>query len=205
MSSASPPSPRSSRSCCSRSPRSCCCCSASPSRSASSRRPTRSPRSFVLLGVAALGPAGGRPMACIFNGGFIADDFARYMKVLVLVGSAFALLLSISTAKQNGLDKFEYSILVHARDARHDGHGLGQRPHVALCRPRAAVAGALRRRRDQPRQRQGDRSRPQVLRPRRAVVGHAALRRVAGLRLHRPDPARRDHRASSRWATARSG
>jgi NADH-quinone oxidoreductase subunit N len=48
----------------------------------------------------------------VFNGGFIADDFSRYMKVLVLFGSAFALLLSISTASQNGLDKFEYSVLV---------------------------------------------------------------------------------------------
>ena len=65
----------------------------------------------LLLGVAGwvlLRPADG----VIFNGGFISDDFARYMKVLVLVGSAFALLLSISTAKQNGLDKFEYAVLV---------------------------------------------------------------------------------------------
>ena len=48
----------------------------------------------------------------VFNGGFIADDFSRYMKVLVLFGSAFALLISISTASQNGLDKFEYAVLV---------------------------------------------------------------------------------------------
>jgi NADH-quinone oxidoreductase subunit N len=48
----------------------------------------------------------------LFNGGFIADDFARYMKALVLVGSAGALLLSLSTARENGLDKFEYAVLV---------------------------------------------------------------------------------------------
>ena len=48
----------------------------------------------------------------VFNGGFIADDFSRCMKVLVLFGSAFALLISISTASRNGLDKFEYSVLV---------------------------------------------------------------------------------------------
>ena len=48
----------------------------------------------------------------IFNGGFIADAFGRYMKVLVLGGSAFALLLSFSSARQDGLNKFEYSILV---------------------------------------------------------------------------------------------
>ena len=34
-----------------------------------------------------------------------------------------------------------------------------------------------------------DRGRPQIFRPRRAVLGHAALRRLADLRLHRPDPA----------------
>ena len=48
----------------------------------------------------------------LFNGGFIVDGFARYMKFLVLGGSAFALVLSTSTAKPMGLDKFEYSILV---------------------------------------------------------------------------------------------
>ncbi|MHB1110681.1 MAG: NADH-quinone oxidoreductase subunit NuoN [Devosia sp.] len=48
----------------------------------------------------------------LFNGGFIADGFARYMKALVLGGSAFALILSLSSATEHGLDKFEYSILV---------------------------------------------------------------------------------------------
>jgi NADH-quinone oxidoreductase subunit N len=48
----------------------------------------------------------------IFNGVFIADGFARYMKVLVLGGSAFALLLSLPNAVENGTHKFEYAILV---------------------------------------------------------------------------------------------
>ncbi|MDP1730085.1 MAG: NADH-quinone oxidoreductase subunit NuoN [Devosia sp.] len=48
----------------------------------------------------------------LFNGGFIADGFARYMKALVLGGSAFALILSLSNATEHGLNKFEYSILV---------------------------------------------------------------------------------------------
>jgi NADH-quinone oxidoreductase subunit N len=48
----------------------------------------------------------------VFNGGFISDGFARYMKVLVLGGSAFALILSFSSAREDGLNKFEYSILV---------------------------------------------------------------------------------------------
>ncbi len=48
----------------------------------------------------------------ILNGGFIQDSFARYMKVLVLAGSAFALVLSLSSANENSLDKFEYPVLV---------------------------------------------------------------------------------------------
>ncbi len=48
----------------------------------------------------------------IFNGTFIADGFARYMKVLVLGGSAFALMLALPHAVENGTHKWEYSILV---------------------------------------------------------------------------------------------
>ncbi len=72
-----------------------------------------------------------------------------------------------------------------ALDARHDGADLGRRPDLALSRPRADVARALCRGGLEPRQRQVDRSRPEVLRARRAVLGHAALRLLAGLRLHR--------------------
>lgn len=48
----------------------------------------------------------------LFSGGFINDGFARFMKALVLAGSIFALILSISTAKDHGLNKFEYPVLV---------------------------------------------------------------------------------------------
>ncbi|HWA18786.1 MAG TPA: NADH-quinone oxidoreductase subunit NuoN [Devosia sp.] len=66
---------------------------------------------ILLVAVAAVSlywPAHGT----LFNGGFIVDGFASYMKLLVLGGSAFALVLSLSAARKNGLDKFEYSILV---------------------------------------------------------------------------------------------
>jgi NADH-quinone oxidoreductase subunit N len=67
----------------------------------------------ILLLVAVIGVAIWQPAeGVLFNGGFIADGFSRYMKFLVLGGSAFALVLSTSTAKPMGLDKFEYSILV---------------------------------------------------------------------------------------------
>lgn len=48
----------------------------------------------------------------LFNGVFIEDRFSQYMKTLVLVGSVFALILSVSSASENGLNKFEYSVLV---------------------------------------------------------------------------------------------
>ncbi|HTM76089.1 MAG TPA: NADH-quinone oxidoreductase subunit NuoN, partial [Devosia sp.] len=47
-----------------------------------------------------------------FNGTFIADGFSRYMKVLVLGGSAFALMLALPHAVENGTHKYEYSILI---------------------------------------------------------------------------------------------
>ena len=65
----------------------------------------------LLLGTAILvmaQPADG----VIFNGTFIADSFARYMKVLVLGGAAFSLMLALPHAVENGTHKFEYSILV---------------------------------------------------------------------------------------------
>jgi len=48
----------------------------------------------------------------LFSGGFIADEFARYMKALVLGGAAFVLILSLPNAEDYGLDKFEYPVLV---------------------------------------------------------------------------------------------
>ncbi|UYO00313.1 MAG: NADH-quinone oxidoreductase subunit NuoN [Devosia sp.] len=47
----------------------------------------------------------------IFNGLFIADAFARYMKVLVMGGAALALILGLSNAEEHGIHKYEYSIL----------------------------------------------------------------------------------------------
>jgi len=67
----------------------------------------------ILLLVAVIGVALWQPaQGVLFNGGFIVDSFARYMKFIVLGASAFTLILSTSTAKAFGLDKFEYAILV---------------------------------------------------------------------------------------------
>src|SRR5690554_1841873 len=48
----------------------------------------------------------------IFSNGFINDEFARFMKALVIAGSILALVLTISTAEDKGLNKFEYPVLV---------------------------------------------------------------------------------------------
>lgn len=48
----------------------------------------------------------------IFNGLFVGDGFARFMKVLVLGGSAFSIMLALPRAEENGTHKFEYAILV---------------------------------------------------------------------------------------------
>jgi NADH-quinone oxidoreductase subunit N len=48
----------------------------------------------------------------LFNGVFVADSFARFMKVLVLGGSAFSLMLALPHAEEQGTHKFEYAILV---------------------------------------------------------------------------------------------
>ena len=47
-----------------------------------------------------------------FNGAFVSDEFARYMKVLTLLGSLAAILLSSSFFKDENVSKFEYPILI---------------------------------------------------------------------------------------------
>ncbi len=81
-----------------------------------------------------------------------------------------------------------------ALDARHADADFGRRPDRALSRPRTDEPAALRRRRQPSRLAALDRGRTEIFRARRAVVGHAALRRLAGLRLHRHGELHR-HRA----------
>ncbi|WP_288956433.1 NADH-quinone oxidoreductase subunit N, partial [uncultured Devosia sp.] len=66
---------------------------------------------IVLLAVAGLvlmfNPADG----VLFNGLFIVDSFGRFMKVLVIVGAVLALVLAHHNDEENGLHKYEYSVL----------------------------------------------------------------------------------------------
>ncbi len=94
-----------------------------------------------------------------------------------------------------------------AGSAGHRRHGhddLRRRPHRALSGPRAAEPGALRGGRHPPRRRALERGRVEVFRARRLVVGHAALRRLADLRLHRLHQLYR-HRRSRQGERCRAG
>ena len=47
-----------------------------------------------------------------FNGAFVLDPFARFMKVLALVGSGVAIVMSIGYARAQKFERFEYPVLI---------------------------------------------------------------------------------------------
>src|SRR6516165_7660294 len=47
-----------------------------------------------------------------FAGSFIVDECARVLKILALLGSAAAIVMSIDYAKREGQERFEYSVLI---------------------------------------------------------------------------------------------
>src|ERR1700722_20652758 len=68
---------------------------------------------FILLliaGVAVLLLPEGKLVA--FNGSFIVDTFARFLKILAIAGSAAAILMSIDYDRREGQQRFEYSVLI---------------------------------------------------------------------------------------------
>jgi NADH-quinone oxidoreductase subunit N len=65
---------------------------------------------LVLTGVLELLLPGGKLVT--FGGGFIVDDFARFLKILALIGSVATLLLSTEYLSDPSRRIFEYSILV---------------------------------------------------------------------------------------------
>ena len=54
-------------------------------------------------------PAG---KSVVFAGSFILDDFGRFLKLLALVGSAFAILMSFDYLKVEKQERFEYPIVI---------------------------------------------------------------------------------------------
>ncbi|MFN3348526.1 NADH-quinone oxidoreductase subunit NuoN [Pseudorhodoplanes sp.] len=59
--------------------------------------------------VVALLPAG---RLSTFGGSFVVDDFARFVKILALGGTAVAILMSFDFVRRAGMHKFEYPILM---------------------------------------------------------------------------------------------
>ena len=67
---------------------------------------------LLLIGIGALIvwlPAG---RATLFDGSFVIDDFARFLKLLTLAGSAGTLILSLDYLTKENLQKAEYGVLV---------------------------------------------------------------------------------------------
>ena len=133
-------------------------------------------------------------------GMFVTDGFGAFAKVLIILGSALSIVIALPYNERQGIARPEFAVLVLlATTGMHDDD-LGQRPHLALSRARAAEPGALRRRRLRARRRALDRGRAQIFRPRRARLGHAALRRLDGLWLRRHHELRRSGASSSPMA-----
>jgi NADH-quinone oxidoreductase subunit N len=66
----------------------------------------------ILLLIAAAFVAAGLPDATAFGGSFVVDEFARFLKVLAFVASAFAIVMSLDYLAVEKEEKFEYSILI---------------------------------------------------------------------------------------------
>ncbi|MBO0902179.1 NADH-quinone oxidoreductase subunit NuoN [Jiella sonneratiae] len=52
------------------------------------------------------------PTGVAFGGSFVLDPFARFMKILVLVGSAAAVVMSVGFAESERFNRFEFPVLV---------------------------------------------------------------------------------------------
>ena len=68
--------------------------------------------SIALLAVALLILIFAPTVGVTFSDAFVLDPFARFMKVLVLIGSAAAIFMSTSYARAHGFERFEYPLLI---------------------------------------------------------------------------------------------
>lgn len=65
---------------------------------------------LVVVGVVLTSVQSGRMVA--FGGQFIVDDFAHFMKWLVIIGSSLAIIMSINFNEQESIARFEYPVLI---------------------------------------------------------------------------------------------
>ena len=68
--------------------------------------------SLLLIAAAAIGIFFVPETAGIFNGAFVLDPFARFMKIATLIGSGVAILLAMGYGRRETFDRFEYPILI---------------------------------------------------------------------------------------------
>jgi NADH-quinone oxidoreductase subunit N len=64
---------------------------------------------FAIAGVVILSQTG---KVITFNGAFVADGFARFMKILTLIGAGAAIIMSSDFIRREGMAKFEFPILI---------------------------------------------------------------------------------------------
>ena len=65
---------------------------------------------LVAAGVVLAFAPSGKVLA--FHGSFVLDDYARFLKILALIGSAVAILMSIEFLGAVGRERFEYPVLI---------------------------------------------------------------------------------------------
>ncbi len=65
---------------------------------------------LVIAGLIVLALPAGKLVT--FDGSFVVDDFARFLKVLAIIGSAAAILMSMDHAERERQQRFEYSVLI---------------------------------------------------------------------------------------------
>lgn len=80
-------------------------------------RGERATRTLEAIGLALLALAlvlvlSGTGKAVTFNGGFVADGFARFMKALTLIGAGAAIVLAGDFMRRDGSMRFEFPVLV---------------------------------------------------------------------------------------------
>ena len=66
----------------------------------------------MLIAFALIGFLLGRPQGLAFNGMLRVDDFGHYAKLIIGLGGALALIFSADYFKNEGLDRFEFSVLM---------------------------------------------------------------------------------------------
>src|SRR3546814_17372046 len=76
------------------------------------RRPPRSTRTDTLFPYTTLFRSTNDQREVAFNGLFIADTFGAFMKVLVLLGSILALIMSGGFIRREGMARFDYPLLI---------------------------------------------------------------------------------------------